>query len=997
MHVLNVKAESNASGGQIDLAWVNPAALDFPDFKGVKILRREAAFPTIEEIKKQPAIFLDVETRAGETGRFSDTNLESEKTYYYAVASFDANATPTYYPVFVSALSTAAYGTGDQLYKNLPALYQRFDSIKPPVVPQLDARDLDKGQLRRFIEMFGAQFDLLRSYTSAMRDFSDIERIDGALLPLLAQWIGWQTDYSLPVSKQRNEIKYAPHFYRTTGIAASLRATLNRLTTWDAQIKEFVHNVLLTNNPEQLALREAVHRGDTLQAARLATLDVAYEGKPAAIFENEKRQWLFYHARQSVPEERAKKGASLNASLSTPNTASATSERRAARDTFQLWFKLCQDGEWLPAQRLTDGGGINKHPAVVRRQSDGNFLVFYDNIDPNAPDVPAQIKLILLAAGRPAQHARITGTKHEPFALADGDQLTLKINDGLTTHTKTITFHREDFYDLARVSVSDLAAFLNAELAGVAASGDADGALVLSTLNAGAGAAIVLENGNALAKLGLAGQSSGLEAKAAQVSGSLAEPFNLREGDTLTFKLDGKLPQTINFKRQSFGDIGRARAAEVAAVIKRLAPGVAQQQDGKLILNSRTSGAASSITIDVSDSTAAAKLGFSVAPPLSTPAFAESEPAAFEDASGGVWLFWRSRRAGSTGGRIWFNRFDGKAWGEAKGLTDGAMAERQPCVIYDASASGKIWVFWNRRKDDGRWRICYRTTASENRFDALTDADWLERELAHVAQANYDDQEPAAVLVDGDHARLYFSSNRASGLHLWTKVVSSSGAAKDAQLTFGQWSYRAPAALRLDAQNVKLWFRSNESQTYNSSLYPTSRTTDARYAGSTLLDTTNPAKFGVRGTFQDALHYTYDTRKGNENWYARDTVGIYLTPDTDDEALIVRKREQIASLLKKFLPMQVRAVLIIQQVFPEIVYTYDHATANPQIHIVEHAFETALGEVYRGLSDSRHDRANFHWMRTWERGASGGVLPDTQTQPPDVSTRLPHTDVEEGD
>jgi len=48
------------------------------------------------------------------------------------------------------------------------------------------------------------------------RDFSDVRRIDGALLPLLARWIGWPTDFGQSLDKQRNEISYAPHFYRTS-------------------------------------------------------------------------------------------------------------------------------------------------------------------------------------------------------------------------------------------------------------------------------------------------------------------------------------------------------------------------------------------------------------------------------------------------------------------------------------------------------------------------------------------------------------------------------------------------------------------------------------------------------------------------------------------------------------------------------------------------------------------------------------------------------------
>jgi hypothetical protein len=51
----------------------------------------------------------------------------------------------------------------------------------------------------------------------------DDARVDGALLPLLADWIGWQTDFSVSLAKQRNEVAYAPHYHRTTGVAEYVR------------------------------------------------------------------------------------------------------------------------------------------------------------------------------------------------------------------------------------------------------------------------------------------------------------------------------------------------------------------------------------------------------------------------------------------------------------------------------------------------------------------------------------------------------------------------------------------------------------------------------------------------------------------------------------------------------------------------------------------------------------------------------------------------------
>ena len=79
-----------------------------------------------------------------------------------AVVSYDGAANN--YPAFLSALSTTPYQTGGYLYQRLPGVYQSYDTALPPPSPALDPADLSKGQLQRFLEMFGLEFDLLRSY-----------------------------------------------------------------------------------------------------------------------------------------------------------------------------------------------------------------------------------------------------------------------------------------------------------------------------------------------------------------------------------------------------------------------------------------------------------------------------------------------------------------------------------------------------------------------------------------------------------------------------------------------------------------------------------------------------------------------------------------------------------------------------------------------------------------------------------------------------------------
>ena len=86
-------------------------------------------------------------------------------------------------------------------------------------------------------------------------------------------------------------------------------------------------------------------------------------------------------------------------------------------------------------------------------------------------------------------------------------------------------------------------------------------------------------------------------------------------------------------------------------------------------------------------SAAAPKLGFG-APPTDPglPPQDDTEPAAFEDNAGNVWLFWRSRRDGAW--KIWYNQFNGTNWGATQRLTAGTLPEFAPAVVFEPVKAG---------------------------------------------------------------------------------------------------------------------------------------------------------------------------------------------------------------------------------------------------------------------------------------------------------------------
>ena len=144
------------------------------------------------------------------------------------------------------------YGFNRKLYDLLPALYKRHDVVQRQPTPGSDSvpeSAVGFGQLRRFLDMFGAALDSMRSTSEGIRRLQDIDETDYRLLPYLSQWIGWQVSYNEAIPLHRNEIKSAARFYRAVGSVPGLRATVTRYTGWHTQVAEFAQHISRSNQP----------------------------------------------------------------------------------------------------------------------------------------------------------------------------------------------------------------------------------------------------------------------------------------------------------------------------------------------------------------------------------------------------------------------------------------------------------------------------------------------------------------------------------------------------------------------------------------------------------------------------------------------------------------------------------------------------------------------------------------------------------------------------
>jgi hypothetical protein len=344
VRLLDITATAHRDGNRIDLSWTNPAPAANP---GVRVVRREGG---------HPSTIGDGVVVAHGTGltAATDTGLHGERVYYYTLFPFHGDP-PQYEPDphnRASAMATAPYDFAGQLYAMLPAIYRRYDAQRLPRAGTGLPEDAAKGVLRRFLDLPGGELDRLYSHARAALALADPDRVDGRLLPLLAQWIGWRTDHGLPVPAQRNEIRAAPRIYQAVGGIPTLDATVARVTRWANRTKEFVHNVARSNQPERLNLWSASRpAGGVFTPGALASVNFAYDGRPAAVREADGSVLAFFHTRR--------------------------------QHGWDIWAKRFAGGVWQPSVPVVDRPGTDKAPAAALQG--GRLWLFWHSYDPDAP------------------------------------------------------------------------------------------------------------------------------------------------------------------------------------------------------------------------------------------------------------------------------------------------------------------------------------------------------------------------------------------------------------------------------------------------------------------------------------------------------------------------------------------------------------------------------------------------------------------------------------
>ncbi|MBE8516887.1 hypothetical protein ILP97_05045 [Amycolatopsis sp. H6(2020)] len=183
--------------------------------------------------------------------------------YYYQLDS----PLPLERPARLRATATAGevHRHHRALYEMVPQIYRRHDTVtaaRDPVTALLPEAATAGGQLRRFIDVFGAALDSVRSSADGLRMLRDVSEVDYRFLPMLAQWIGWDLTADEDIAQQRNEIRTAPGLYGAVGTIPGLRSVVDHYTGWSTRVAEFAQHVVRSNVAPQRNVFAAVqHAG----------------------------------------------------------------------------------------------------------------------------------------------------------------------------------------------------------------------------------------------------------------------------------------------------------------------------------------------------------------------------------------------------------------------------------------------------------------------------------------------------------------------------------------------------------------------------------------------------------------------------------------------------------------------------------------------------------------------------------------------------------------
>jgi len=228
-------------GGKIQVSFDVPGVSEAVSWKReLKILRKRYEWANAEDDSSATEIHHTTYPTGPSSVTIEDsTDLVDGVIYYYTLYELRVDDEWITDPVVgrKSAFPFSRWGFSDYMYRSMPAGWQRADSIS----------NGGTGDLERFLDIFGASFDSIKSDVEHLGTLYEIETIHVDLLPLLDQKIGWPTWYAAGGIKQRKETGVASDFFQIVGTTTAITAACEDISAFNSDVVEGWKYVMFSN------------------------------------------------------------------------------------------------------------------------------------------------------------------------------------------------------------------------------------------------------------------------------------------------------------------------------------------------------------------------------------------------------------------------------------------------------------------------------------------------------------------------------------------------------------------------------------------------------------------------------------------------------------------------------------------------------------------------------------------------------------------------------